>query len=288
MSAIPDPATTKWIPVRADVSDHKRYWGIYESSRVYNDGDCVIGSDKVLYICTKEGITSAPIAWPKRDGPVGKPGDIGEQGSGIPLPVIEGQWMKGVSGGAVWQSLKVADIPNAATPPSYGTQFPVNPVNGQEHVLVDVANAPTWSWRCRYNANIADTYKWEVIGGIPIFRTYTTQVTISSGGWQDIVGGTTIRVPRAGIYMCTASGRTMNNGGSGQYNHFNFYLNSPGSYFGPMPVHSGGTGLWGTPFIAPFVYTFAVGDLIGLSTATTNPPAYYDQESWSIMPRRII
>jgi len=97
-------------------------------------------------------------------------------------------------------------IPGA---PTYGTSFPSNPVNGQEHVLVDSTTNPTYQWRFRFNANSASAYKWEFIGGPPVttYRLPAESVAATSGAWSDLAGASApiATIPRAGDYLVSAS-----------------------------------------------------------------------------------
>src|SRR4029077_15403457 len=102
MSSIPNPVTTNWVPLQGDARNFITYWGKYEASRIYNDGDCVIGAAGILYICTKNGTVPARTTWPKSAGLQGLPGPQGPQGLGMPAPVVDGKWLKGVGGAAVW------------------------------------------------------------------------------------------------------------------------------------------------------------------------------------------
>src|SRR4029077_11318256 len=209
----------------------------------------------------------------------------GPQGLGMPAPVVDGQWLKGVGGAAVWSPLIVSDIPNIAAQPSYGPALPMNPVDGQEHILVDDSTAPTWSWRCRYNANSTSTYKWDVAGW-PIFATASGQFQIGLNTWTAL-STTLIRVPRPGIYICQASCRTL--AGNGGSNYFGLmYNNNPAAYFGPLLLYTSGSGLWMSMYTAPFQATFPnIGDTVGITGYCTLAPGYFDQESWSIKPARI-
>jgi hypothetical protein len=285
MSSIPDPVTTKWVPLQGDSRERTTYWGKYEASRIYNDGDCVIGSDGILYLCTKNGTNSAPVAWPKSIGLTGLKGPQGPQGSGMPAPPVEGQWLKGVGGAAVWSPLVVGDIPTVMAKPTYGVSLPYAPVDGQEHILVDSVTAPTWSWRCRYNASSTDTYKWDVAGW-PLFATAAGQLQIGLNAWTAL-SSTLIVVPRPGVYICQASCRCL--AAAGGSNYFGLMYNgTPASYFGPIPLYTSGSGLWGSICIGPFRATFPnIGDTVGITGYCTLAPGYFDQESWSIKPVRI-
>jgi hypothetical protein len=55
-------------------------------------------------------------------GPVGPAGAAGPPGAGVPTPVVNGQWVKGVGGAAVWSPIAQGDLPtnlqaNAPNPP---------------------------------------------------------------------------------------------------------------------------------------------------------------------------
>jgi hypothetical protein len=182
------------------------YKGAYAGAS-YVDGDCVIGSDGIAYLCVIP-TTAAPVPWAGIGGPAGPVGPQGPQGpagvagpagAGVP-PVVNGRWLKGVGGAAVWTVLDVADVANAAPKPSYSTTLPASPVDGQEHILVDSITNPTWQWRFRYNAGSTSVYKWEFVGG--------STITISGGsfttptgptGWLD-GNGPSFSLPRAGTY----------------------------------------------------------------------------------------
>lgn len=281
--SVPNPSTISWVPIQGK-QELAAYWGTYESSRIYNDGDCVIDSNGILYLCTKNGTTTAPIDWPKRVGPEGAIGPQGLQGIGMPVPVVNGRWLKGIDGAAVWSSLTVTDIPNARAKPTYGVDLPPGPIDGQEHILVDSINSPTWSWRCRYNGSSVGAYKWDV-EGIPLFAYVNGQYQIPAGGWQAL-SSTTIRVPRSGAYICECSCRLLTNV-TGNYGHFNISRNGAANPIGPMPVYTSDSGLWTTMYTTPFQYFFSAGDLLGTTGAVSALPAYYDMQAWSIRPVRI-
>jgi len=101
----------------------------------------------------------------------------------------------------IWTSSKSQTV-------SYGTSFPIGPMDGQEYTLVDSITAPTYQWRFRYNAKRIDANKWEFIGGTPwrlIYDGVGTQffnIAFSSTGdgffWYQ--NATAINAPRAGVW----------------------------------------------------------------------------------------
>lgn len=108
--SVPNPSTTDWVPLQGKAG--AAYFGQYQASgHTYYDGDCVIGSDGILYMCVTDGTTTPPVAWPGAPAPQGVAGPQGPQGVGIPMPVVNGSWIKGVGGAAVWTPLSFSEIP---------------------------------------------------------------------------------------------------------------------------------------------------------------------------------
>jgi len=86
----------------------------------------------------------------------------------------------------------------------YGTSLPATPYDGQEAVLVDSITSPTYQWRFRYNASSSLAYKWECVGGSPIYANVDTQESITNTSYADLATvGPQITVPRAGVYEIT-------------------------------------------------------------------------------------
>jgi hypothetical protein len=287
MSVVPDPATTEWVPLQGNISERMEYWGAYSGSKTYNDGDCAIGADGILYMCVKNGtVGTAPVKWPGAGNPQGAIGPQGPAGVGIPTPVVNGQWVKGVGGAAVWSALTLADIPNAAAKPGYGTSLPASPTDGLEYILVDSLTAPTRSWRCRYNGQATgSSYRWEVHGATPILGNSPGQVTVGgSGAWTNIVASS-ITLPREGTYSFEGSCRI--NGGNGGHHYMMFWATSAGNVFGPQALAGVPAGYWANECISPFTYSFAAGTSIGLSIYCDTAPCYAGQIVWSATPLRI-
>jgi hypothetical protein len=85
--------------------------------------------------------------------------------------------------------------------PTYGTSLPANPVDGQEHVLVDSLTNPTYSWRFRYNAQSTSTWKWEFVGGTSLFSEVQASESTSSASFTNLTTvGPSVVIPRAGAY----------------------------------------------------------------------------------------
>lgn len=91
------------------------------------------------------------------------------------------------------------------------TTFPDNPVSGQPFVLqVDAANGINWA--LRYDANIADSYKWTFEGGAPLHHTIATEQSTASTSYADLsTVGPTVTVPKAGVYRVDYGASLINN-----------------------------------------------------------------------------
>lgn len=150
----------------------------------YNDGDVVVYNG-VEYMAAR-ATSAAPVPWPAPPG------------GGVPLPVVNGQWLKGVGGSAVWAPLVPSDL---AALVSYGTTFPASPVDGQEAVLVDNVANPSFQWRFRYNAGSTSAYKWEYFGGGGACSGPQGHQDFTSTAWTGFGGGPAVTAPRAGEYI---------------------------------------------------------------------------------------
>src|SRR5262249_55540522 len=84
----------------------------------------------------------------------------------------------------------------------YGTALPATPVDGQEFILVDSLTNPAYQWRLRYNAGSSSSFKWEFVGGTPIYGIATTN-DAAGAGWVQLFPA--FGLTRAGEYLCTAT-----------------------------------------------------------------------------------
>lgn len=289
--SVPNPATTEWVPLQGNKAERMAYWGDYSELKTYNDGDCAIAADGILYMCVKNGtVGTAPVKWPGVGNPQGPSGVQGPMGIGIPTPVVNGQWIKGVGGAAVWSAITLSDVPNAAAKPDYGTALPASPVDGQEYILVDSITAPTRSWRCRYNAQSSNQYKWEIHGANPICGISAAQQTVNPvTTWTNVVV-TPITIPRQGDYSLTASCRC-NNGWSGgaQHVYMMLWANTAGNVFGPQPLVGLNVGWWGQLSVSSFIQGLLAGTTIGVSTyINASGPVYVGEIAWSATPIRLL
>lgn len=87
----------------------------------------------------------------------------------------------------------------AALAPS--TLLPPNPADGQEiNYLADSANGVVW--RLKYRAGSASAYKWEFLGGPPLWKVLGDEVlSATTGAWIDATTVPKVTVPLAGNYL---------------------------------------------------------------------------------------
>lgn len=88
--------------------------------------------------------------------------------------------------------------------PSYVTALPSSPVDGQE-IYFAVNWAEGWNWHLRYRAGSTSPYKWEFLGGTPLFAKGESLFTVSGTGWVSD-GSCGIAVPLSGEYLVEYGG----------------------------------------------------------------------------------
>jgi hypothetical protein len=81
---------------------------------------------------------------------------------------------------------------------SRGATLPEDPSDAQFFSL-ELGSGIVWNFR--YNLQSASTYKWEFVGGPPVYH----QVAAAASTTSPITGGPTLTLPLAGEYLVTAS-----------------------------------------------------------------------------------
>jgi hypothetical protein len=182
-------APTPWPGGGGQPPDLIKYLGDYSAATTYYDGDVVIGSDGFSYMCCKDGTVGvAPVPFPGSNG-------------GIPLPVQNGKWIKGVGGAAVWSSITPADVGTVkVTTSALSGGPPASPADTDVWIATAVdASGARWSFQ--YNAGSASAYKWEFIGGAPVSVFVAASEFRVTGGYGDLATvGPRFQILRAGAY----------------------------------------------------------------------------------------
>jgi hypothetical protein len=149
-------------------------------------------------------------------------------GAGAIPTVVNGQWLKGVGGAAVWTALGPADLPAMV---GYGTSFPASPVDGQEFVLVDtLSGTPSYVWRFRYNAGRGRP--WEFIGGHPLVIQIgvlgPVEYTSATGYTNLATVGPQFTVPRVGDYEINYGACCVQGTGNANMGGMGLWVTGPG------------------------------------------------------------
>ena len=88
---------TQWVAAPTGGGANITYQGAYSASQTYHDGDYVVGADGITYQCVKEGTVGVtPTPW--------APWSVA-----VP-PVVNGQWLRGAGGAAVWSPITPVDV----------------------------------------------------------------------------------------------------------------------------------------------------------------------------------
>jgi len=117
-----------------------------------------------------------------------------------------------------WNAIRL-DAPalNIVTNIPLVTSLPASPVDGQEiYYLADATNGIIW--HLRYRAASASAYKWEVLGGPPLFSAVDTDQVLgpTATAYQDLATvGPSITLPLAGDYDIELGCRIWMNGNNG-------------------------------------------------------------------------
>lgn len=133
---------------------------------------------------------------------------------------------------------------DAAVAPELVTALPGTPTDGQEvYYLADATNGVVW--HLRYRAASASAYKWEFVGGPPLFAEVATDETTSSTTYAALAtAGPSVTVPLAGDYV-VAIGKESSNSGSFNLDWMSFDIGATAAVDADGTVsHSPGANLW--------------------------------------------
>lgn len=171
--------------------------------------------------------------------------------------------------GSEWQ---FTGLTKASSQTDYSTTLPSAPIDGQEAILTDSLTAPSYAWRFRYNASIADAHKWQFIGGSAAVSMYDSDSGLSPGANLPDSGNLTFTVPRAGVYDLDFRSAFAAAGGQAVP-----YVQCLFTVAGAVPSGQGG---FFTNMYTPGVYaslalnrrvTAAAGNVIGLTWGLSTP-----------------
>lgn len=119
--------------------------------------------------------------------------------------VVNGQWLKGVGGAAVWSTITPADVglPKITTG-TLAAGPPGSPADGDIWVATTIDVNVGTRWAFQYNAGSASAYKWEFIGGSPIVVPIAPFTTNFASTFSEIIAAR-VTLARAGEYRLVFS-----------------------------------------------------------------------------------
>ena len=110
--------------------------------------------------------------------------------------------------------------PRVITTQAELTKLSETATDGDEcYALADATNGVML--RLRFRAASTSPYRWERVGGPPLFHNLLTAETqTATGAWGDLATvGPTVTVPFAGDYLVSCSSRAINTNAAGQRSH---------------------------------------------------------------------
>lgn len=180
------------------------------------------------------------------------------------------QWLK-----LMLDRLGIRPPPGA---PPLVTSLPANPTDGYVvDFLADAANGIVW--RLRYRLASASPYKWECIGGSPLWGLATDTVTLGNGTYS--LTTPSLALPRAGDYRVTWTGLFSNGTGSPA----TFWLTTSVGGDADAFLTASNTG-WFTTITYDKPLTLAAGNLTPRARGN-GPSMTVAQRSMFAMPMRV-
>jgi hypothetical protein len=280
-----DGAAPTWQPT-APSGSTITYIGAYDNAHTYHDGDYVIGADGITYQCVKEGTVGVT------------PTPFGTSGYGVPTPVVNGQWVKGVSGIPVWSAIAPSDVglPKITTS-AFSAGPPASPANGDiwNATGVDGGGAV---WTFAYNAGSSSAYKWEFIGGTPFTTIAGASGLINAGyavsapNWYSPGSGYNYTIARPGDYLLRDGVATVGSATVAAYALAGFFKNAAApTLYAHVPFTAQGIAADASVTLPcpAWIFTGCVaGDVVGVAVATAaNATITFSSLSFSLQPKRI-
>ena len=207
----------------------------------------------------------------------------GEDGESITVFEQAAEPTVGVEAGDIWIDTDEPP-PLAASAVPLVTSLPVGTDGMEVYYLADAANGIIW--HLRYRASATPPYRWEYVGGQPLFvETLTNEVAPSTGAWVDLPSGPQVTVPLAGEYLCRGRA-VVTNTTSGSRNIVGVAApGGPAGSYAEAGIAAGGVGM-----TAAFETLFVVGaggSVLKLRYNCTTAVATWYHRSLAVLPRRV-
>lgn len=158
-------------------------------------------SARAIRVRTSEGWQDIAIQGaPGALGPPGPAGADGEPGAAGPSSYWVGPDTP-PSTSYLWIDTDEPEVTPSV--PQLVSALPGSPVDGQEIYFQSTAMAADGiAWHLRYRATASSVYKWEFLGGAPLYNLVAQNAGTASGTYTDLATpGPDVTVPLAGDYM---------------------------------------------------------------------------------------
>jgi hypothetical protein len=203
---------------------------------------------------------------------------------------ITGVKFEAVYLGPGFQAVRAKPVVQYVTPVQFAA---LSPIDGDEvYFIADATNGVIW--HLRYNAGSSSAYKWEFLGGSPLFASAVPGGTGTLWSTGTVVVPATVVIPRAGDYdfEVTATILANNQGGTTEYAQLG--LATGGTTLVNAP---GGGGSFTSPQSGTFSSLATEGLATGIAASATAGAGLYKNGgagSWNyvsvqtkVRPRRI-
>jgi len=152
--------------------------------------------------------------------------------------------------------------------------------------MVDSTTNPNYQWHLRYNASSTSTYKWEFVGGAEFSGYSAANVNLGStvNTFANIVGGSTIAIPRSGEYILRSKCVAVNAAAATFYTVL--WFGSLSSTVGDQSQAGvSAAGGWSTELITgPYKGILAGGNGLGVAGQCNAVNGSFQQITWSMIP----
>lgn len=181
-----------------------------------------------------------------------------------------------------------AQLPPLVTALTPGAQGIPNPVTDKFEVfyLADAANGVVW--HLRYRSASASSFKWEVVGGDPLYAEVITEESTASTSYTALTtAGPSLTVPLAGDYLQELAMDSYNGGTAGS-NFFAAQVNAVAINDVTDPVQQDfSASNRRTPAFFRRKMTYAANDSLVGKYKATGGTGVFRRRSISLMPRRV-
>ena len=162
------------------------------------------------------------------------------------------------------------------------------PYDGQHvRLLVDAANGI--EWRFAYRSASASAYKWEFIGGAPLYYAVDVNESTSSTTATDLgTPGPLLTLPRGGDYFVQARCDCTQGSGTTFNAELQIWLdNANAGIYGHTMLNGAGSGWWSKIFIQGVIANANAGQVVKMRYLTSQNSAGFATRRLTLVPLRV-